>query len=910
MKLRAAGATKGVAQAPRIDSRAEQTKLGAIAAVAEQGADMAFSAQAREKAEQDKQYEIGVKLANKFNAKKLKESQDAALFDADNALVKYENDNQGKEFFDVDEIPEGIKVVRDEFAVNEFNGDIVSRPRQRIPAYEVWPQMYELRASQLKKAHGNRMGSNNLKFDYMAENQHQKHLMGAVVNQNNQIKAQSSSRYSQALLARNYKQAMVVANTSPVSDVAREALALKVKKTQETDTYNDSMSSDNIKVMKSSLAYLQQKQLATVAGQLTVNSRLPRGIRNNNPGNIEQNSIAWRGKLTDSTDERFAQFKTPADGIRAMSTLLDTYKNKYGLNTIADVIGRYSPVDDPTNVSGSTANYIADVADKVGVNENDQLSSIDRAALLSAMILRENGGMGWSAEEIAVALNGDDVAGGSPLAEETKPAADGYKGSLDQKERLTYVNALKTSISRLTAKKTGTNIASQNLLIRDINSAIDAVEGGELLNPRSVALLQKKAAAAAANHPNKMQIHNVKLNDAVSMMADISEFSQQPQVLRAHLLDSAEANKKGLTPAQFRKLETFRKADERVTKRINTDSMSFMIDSKLVDNVPMDFSTPESTEAFFATRKIAHEKTINMQGSSTGYLTLPEVEDFADKLDQGSTDEKLAMMLMIHNNMGSEAVNFWEQIKAEGAGSLALSGQIYSEGAKRTAKSIIRGKAFRKENPSVIQNYQIDFYPELVGHLSGAYSNQPKMLASTIDAVMDVYADKSSAAQDISGDMNTDRLEESVDEVTGGLIEVGGYTFTDAPRIEPPTRGMTQEALDTYIRDITPEWFEAKGGIRQFKGNYGELKDRMRDGDIQMVSAGKNHYALLNTDTNEFLSNAADPTSYFVFEYDKNATVKAHWSDARTLGTEFSGEEMKASTLLNKLGLITRGGNQ
>ena len=55
----------------------------------------------------------------------------------------------------------------------------------------------------------------------------------------------------------------------------------------------------------------------------------PRGIRNNNPGNIECGS-PWQGLRTqkERTDNRFAQFTDPVFGIRALACVLITYQGE------------------------------------------------------------------------------------------------------------------------------------------------------------------------------------------------------------------------------------------------------------------------------------------------------------------------------------------------------------------------------------------------------------------------------------------------------------------------------------------------------------------------------------------------------------------------------------------------------
>lgn len=58
----------------------------------------------------------------------------------------------------------------------------------------------------------------------------------------------------------------------------------------------------------------------------------PRGIRNNNPGNIDFNSRNnWQGQLGVETGGRFAIFDTPENGIRALGKLLINYRGKDGM---------------------------------------------------------------------------------------------------------------------------------------------------------------------------------------------------------------------------------------------------------------------------------------------------------------------------------------------------------------------------------------------------------------------------------------------------------------------------------------------------------------------------------------------------------------------------------------------------
>ena len=72
------------------------------------------------------------------------------------------------------------------------------------------------------------------------------------------------------------------------------------------------------------------------------NNNLPRGLRNNNPGNIRRNSDVFQGEKT-SSDKEFKQFKSMAYGYRAIFKILSNYYRNYKLDTIRKIIGRWAP---------------------------------------------------------------------------------------------------------------------------------------------------------------------------------------------------------------------------------------------------------------------------------------------------------------------------------------------------------------------------------------------------------------------------------------------------------------------------------------------------------------------------------------------------------------------------------------
>lgn len=126
----------------------------------------------------------------------------------------------------------------------------------------------------------------------------------------------------------------------------------------------------------------------------------PRGIRNNNPGNIERNSIAWQGALSQADveaagltwDPTFVQFDTPANGVRAIGHILTSYSSR-GLTTVDTIIPAYSATDQ--------AAYVANVAAALGVDPTVDIDVQSQLpALATAIIQQENGQQPYDPNDI------------------------------------------------------------------------------------------------------------------------------------------------------------------------------------------------------------------------------------------------------------------------------------------------------------------------------------------------------------------------------------------------------------------------------------------------------------------------------------------------------------------------------
>lgn len=91
-------------------------------------------------------------------------------------------------------------------------------------------------------------------------------------------------------------------------------------------------------------------------------NKLPRGLRNCNPGNIRISTDKWLGLREEQTDKEFFQFEEMRWGYRALIRTLQNYRRKHGLQTIAEMIGRWAP-----HTENNTSGYISRVCKEMQV---------------------------------------------------------------------------------------------------------------------------------------------------------------------------------------------------------------------------------------------------------------------------------------------------------------------------------------------------------------------------------------------------------------------------------------------------------------------------------------------------------------------------------------------------------------
>ena|SRR6185295_3894430 len=131
-------------------------------------------------------------------------------------------------------------------------------------------------------------------------------------------------------------------------------------------------------------------------------AKLPRAVRNQNPGNIERGHDDWAGlcepdqMTADQREEkRFCVFRNARYGFRALAVILHNYFTKHDIKTVRGIINRFAPASENNSEA-----YIKHVCDAIGEGPDSVLDMNDPETikeLCRAIAVHESGG--WFFEQ-------------------------------------------------------------------------------------------------------------------------------------------------------------------------------------------------------------------------------------------------------------------------------------------------------------------------------------------------------------------------------------------------------------------------------------------------------------------------------------------------------------------------------
>lgn len=505
---------------------------------------------------------------------------------------------------------------------------------------------------------------------------------------------------------------------------------------------------------------LNLRQFAgAVADQRT--AAMPRGLRNNNPLNIETGQFTQAQPGFQGSDGRFAKFETMQQGMDAASELLARY-GRQGIGTIAGVIGKWAPASDNNDVGA----YSTFVAGKLGVGPNDAINLADpatRQRLASAMGEFENG---------------------KPV-----PGAEGMPG-------VPYAGEI--------AKRVQTVFVGQaRKAWPEFKSLIDK---GQLIDTEDFQSI-RYAAQLSGDANWQQQVEAIGVANKIGQSA-----KDMPEAQRQSVLDQAKSQiqASGLPIIDQDTINKSLQAQfDRQNKMVREDPVAFAIERGTAAPITLNVGDSAAFQAGLAQRTSIVKGVAVGQEVPVGSVLRPaeiagvqaalaasdpkgKARIFAD-LAAGIPDDRARLATFA--KLGDKDTNAMVD---------AYAGALYRQ-APDVSESIVRGQraiaADARYDPlkddKTTFNDKFDKVLPAATFATSARTNPLGALSTIKTAVRYRYADLSAQSGDTSADVNEDRLAKSIADVTGGVLRHNSGTLI------APVRGMPQAEFDKILWGVT-----------------------------------------------------------------------------------------------------------
>ena len=519
----------------------------------------------------------------------------------------------------------------------------------------------------------------------------------------------------------------------------------------------------------------------------------PRGIRNNNPGNVMKGGDSWKGEVQ-GNDPRYVTFSSPEAGIRAMGKTLLTYQDKHGIDTVEGIIARWAPATENNTVA-----YATTVAKEMGVKPGDPLNLRDTATLTKltrAMIRVENGQQPYTDQQItsglAAATEGTPIPTSTAASPQRDPtAATGFP----------MLDALPADW-RLHVMQLARAQSNQGMA-----EARDALRSR--VQDASSAYLTNGFAPDAPSEGEFIQAYGQA--DGVKRFAEFKGVAQLGQTLQqvktlpaAALVDMLETAKP--TPgegfaARQQNYEILVKAVDQVKQARATDPVGYAMAVGSYGIKPLQrFDDPKGLTQELARRAGAARQMAVDYGTRLTIMSDPEADAFGQYLGSLQAVDKARVLGQVFTAAGPAGVQSLSTQLNDKHGTLAvaamLSAHRTTEGSNAALLYLQGKEAIEQKRAKIDEAKEYGTKAEIYKALEGVYQT-PQGRDAAAEAAFGIYA---KFRADGGGD-----VAQAVNIATGGIVEHNGG------RIAKPY-GWSDSRFADALRSTVPARLSAQGG--------------------------------------------------------------------------------------------------
>ncbi|MGJ7924953.1 hypothetical protein [Klebsiella aerogenes] len=557
-----------------------------------------------------------------------------------------------------------------------------------------------------------------------------------------------------------------------------------------------------------------------VAGGGEASAVGPRGVRNNNPGNLEASSSnPWVGQT--GSDGRFAKFETPEHGIRALGRNLLSYQRQ-GIDTVSDIINRWAPPSD----NNDTAAYIKSVCAQLGVKADQPLDASNPdtlQALCAAIIKHENGSQPYSNEQLSTGVSAALGLSQLPTINKRYTGNAAFDAASPESQAAFLRQA--DQIRKQQQAEYRTQIDGQ---VRDATAAY--MRGVEFPDPPGEKEFLRAYGVREGNQRytefKNTQIagqyigsfRNMPTNSItayVNQLKPTPEQTGEGYASRAALYDSvvAAANQvikqRQADPIQF-SLSSGQAKPIDMTNQ-NNFGQTIAVRASQVSGLSKSYGTPLT---FFS------KEEANQIGTFFRDAPVSQQSAYLDTIRQstGGGQVYMAALQQISTNAPSAAV---AGILMDKPGGIVAEKSWFSSDVivspETAAQTILSGAAARKgtnDAKGIAMPKDSELMPDFTGIVKDAFAGDANGASMAYDIAKDYYAGVMEKKGTISGDYDKTVWQQAVNVATGGVHDYNGMGSVLLPW------GMSADQFDKQV-DQAWKAQVIGAGIKAPPGQYG-----------------------------------------------------------------------------------------
>ncbi|EOY3722405.1 hypothetical protein ACP4JD_003655 [Klebsiella michiganensis] len=546
----------------------------------------------------------------------------------------------------------------------------------------------------------------------------------------------------------------------------------------------------------------------------------PRGVRNNNPGNLEASSSnPWVGQT--GSDGRFAKFETPEHGIRALGRNLISYQRQ-GIDTVGEIINRWAPPSD----NNDTTAYIRAVCAQLGVTANQPLDASNPdtlQALCAAIIKHENGTQPYSPDQLSTGVSA--ALGLSQLPSSNKRYTGNAAFDAASPEAQATFLRQADQIRRQQQAEYRTAIDGQ---VRDATAAY--MRGVEFPNPPGEADFMAAYGVREGNQ-RYTEFKNTQIAGQY-----IGSFRNMPT-------SSITAYVKQLEPTPEQTGEGYASraalydnvvtAANQVIKQRQADPVQFSLASGQAK--PIDMTNQNNFGQSIALRASQAAEMAKSYGTPLTFFSKEEANQIGTFFRDAPVSQQSAYLDTIRQSTGGGQVYMaaLQQISTN-APSAAVAGILMDKpggivaekswfssditvSPESAAQTILSGSAARrgtKDAKGIAMPKDTELLPDFTDIVKDAFAGDSDGASMAYDIAKDYYAGIMAKKGVVSGEMDSSVWKQAVNVATGGVHDYNGMGSVLLPW------GMSAEEFDKQVNQAWKSQV-VDAGIKAPPGQYG-----------------------------------------------------------------------------------------